>query len=218
MSPYTRAYLAREFAEIAPLFEAGAVERICTHLEEPGRAYHNASHVRNLLWLLGKMRDHAKDPLALKVAIFFHDAIYHIPTDAQKPPAHDNEVRSVSLMQELAIDATHPALVKAGAMILCTAGHARQEDSDIGLMLDLDLSVLAASPARFARFEQAVRREYEVYPLPLYCMARMRIMRGFLEPHELFNTLVLSRRWQPRAERNLRAAINSLEQGKILGY
>jgi predicted metal-dependent HD superfamily phosphohydrolase len=216
MHSATSFYLRREFAEIAPLFKPGTLERVCAHLDEPGRAYHNATHIRNLFWLLGRLRGQAKDPAALKSAIFFHDAIYVIPRDAQQPPVKNNELKSVELMQELAISPTHPSLVKAGAMILCTAGHARQDDPDIGLMLDLDLSILAASPARFARFERAVRREYEVYPLPLYCMARMGVLRGFLDPIQLFNTPGLAKLWQPRAERNLHSALKALGQGQVL--
>lgn len=216
MHSATGSYLQHAFAEIAPLFKPGSFERVHAHLSEPGRAYHNATHIRNLLWLFGKLRAQAKDPLALKAAIFFHDAIYQIPRDATQPPAHDNEVKSVALMQALAVTPTHPSLVKAGAMILCTAGHARQDDSDIGLMMDLDLSILAASAARFARFERAVRREYEVYPLPLYCMARMGVLRGFLEPTQLFNTPSLAKLWQPRAEHNLHSALKALGQGQVL--
>lgn len=207
--------LAAEFEEIRPLFRTGAFDLLCDAYAEQGRHYHNASHMVMLLRLFGKLRDLADDPVAVKVAIFFHDAIYHIPLDPQYPPMHDNEERSVQLMNMQALNPHHKSLLKAAQIIRATATHSPGWDTDTRLMHDLDLSILASRPRRYAQYEREVRREYEVYPVALYAPARLGQLRAFIERRRIYTVPGLSALWEQRARSNLNWAIDQLVLGKL---
>lgn len=207
--------LAAEFEEIRPLFRTGALDALIEAYGEPGRYYHNATHMLMLLRLFARLRDVANDPVAVKIAIFFHDAIYHIPMDPQYPPSRDNEERSVKLMNMQALNPQHKSLLKAAQIIRSTSTHAQGWDIDTRLMHDLDLSILASSRQRYARYEQEVRREYEVYPLALYTPARLGQMRAFIERRRIFTLPGLGAIWEARARNNLAWAIEHLSQGRV---
>jgi len=207
--------LAVEFEEIRPLFRTGALDQLCDAYNEPGRHYHNSSHMVMLLRLFAKLRDLADDPVAVKVAIFFHDAIYHIPLDPQYPPSRDNEERSVKLMNMQAINPHHKSLLKAAQIIRSTATHSPGWDIDTRLMHDLDLSILASSPRRYAEYELEVRREYEVYPVALYAPARLGQLRAFMERRRIYTVPGLSALWETKARNNLSWAIEHLAKGQI---
>lgn len=207
--------LAAEFEEIRPLFRMSTLDTLIEAYDEPGRHYHNADHMLMLLRLFGKLRDLADDPVAVKTAIFFHDAIYHIPLDPQYPPARDNEERSVKLMQMQAITPHHPSLLRAARIIRSTASHSPGWDIDTRLMHDIDLSILASSRRRYALYEQQVRAEYEVYPAALYAPARMGMLRGFMERRRIYTLPGLAALWEERARTNLGWAIDQLSRGKV---
>lgn len=205
------------FEEISPLFRMSAADVLQEAYGEPGRVYHNTEHLLMLLRLFARLRDFAQDPLAVKAAIFFHDAIYHIPQDAEYPLPQDNESRSVQLMRAQAINPHHPSLVRAEACIMATVNHTTSQDRDVCLLHDIDLYVLAASRQRFIRFEQQIHREYSVYPLPLYTAGRMRILRGFLEQRSIYAIEALEKLWGEKARANLNWAINELSAGRVPG-
>ncbi len=207
--------LAAEFEEIRPLFRTGALDMLLDAYAEPGRHYHNASHMVMLLRLFSKLRDLANDPIAVKAAIFFHDAIYHIPVDPQYPPSRDNEERSVKLMNMQATNPEHKSLLKAAHIIRTTANHTPGWDMDTRLMHDIDLSILASSRKRYARYEQEVRLEYEIYPLALYTPARLGQLRAFIERRRIFTLPGLGVVWDSRARTNLAWAIDHLAQGRV---
>lgn len=203
------------FGEISSLFKMSALDALREAYAEPGRVYHKSQHVLLLLRLFDKFRHLAVDPLAVKAAIFYHDAIYHIPTDPQYPPAHDNEERSIQLMRYAARDSQHSALIKAERLIQATASHQPFNDPDSYLLLDIDQAILATSRRRFAQFEQQVREEYKVYPLPLYCTSRMAILRSFADRRKIFAVPELSALWEDKARANLTWALEELKNGKI---
>lgn len=213
--PVAYSRLAMEFEEIRPLFRISALDILADAYDEPGRYYHNAEHMLMLLRLFRRFRDLATDPVAVKAAIFFHDAIYHIPLDPQYPPARDNEERSIKLMTMQALNPHHPSLLKAAQIIRATIGHSPGWDIDTRLMHDMDLSILASSRQRYARYEREVRGEYEVYPLALYTPARLGQLRAFIERRRIFTVPGLSALWEVRARSNISWAIDQLAQGKV---
>lgn len=217
LAPAAYNRLAAEFEEIRPLFRMGALDVLADAYSEPDRYYHNASHVLMLLRLFSRLRDLAQDPVAVKAAIFFHDAIYHIPLDPQYPPARDNEERSIRLMSMQAFNPNHPSLMRAAQLIRATAANARMPlcDMDMRLMHDLDLSIFATSRRRYAGYEQQVRREYEVYPLALYIPARLGILRELMERRRIYTLPGLGAVWEGRARINLAWAVEQLAAGRI---
>lgn len=153
---------------------------------EPGRHYHSWAHIEALLRWFAQRADTLNDPDAVVLAILFHDAVY----DARRS---DNETLSAALLAATPLPGWSPASIAAALrMIEATAGHqppdglTPEQASDLKIFLDMDLSILGASPSVFAAYDRAIRREYRHVPWPIYGMARKRILGGFLERPALY--------------------------------
>jgi len=175
---------------------------------EEHRAYHDAEHVAECLAWLDRVRELAERPAELEVALFFHDAIY-------EPLACDNEARSAEKLRQLAREAKVPAKAVECivGLIESTATHDARS-GDAALLSDVDLAILGASPARYARYEREVRREYAAIDEASYRMGRARVLRGFLERIEIYRTPRLAARLEAQARDNLSSALWALEQSE----
>ena len=144
----------------ALLIDAAMRARLAALYSAPGRHYHGLAHAEALLALAERHRAAIADFAALEAAIWFHDAIY----DSRR---QDNEARSAALAREwLAGRAEPERLDRIAAMIEATRTHRLPDGEDTAargdaaLLLDMDLSILAAPQAAFDAYERAVRLEY----------------------------------------------------------
>lgn len=153
---------------------------------QPHRAYHTGQHIAELLDLLDRCRSAMLDPLAVELAILFHDAVYD-------PAARDNEEQSARLLESVMTGAA-PAdsLYRAAAMVRATALHAVPdglpdgEREDLARFLDMDLAILAAPAARFDEYEAQVRREYAHVADDAFRTGRAAVLRRFLSRDRLY--------------------------------
>jgi predicted metal-dependent HD superfamily phosphohydrolase len=175
---------------------------------EGHRAYHDAEHVAECLAWLDRVRDLAERPAELEVALFFHDAMY-------EPLASDNEARSAQELRQLAREAGMPteAVERIVGLIESTATH-DAGSGDAALLSDIDLAILGAPPARYARYEREVRREYAAIDEASYRVGRAQVLRGFLERVEIYRTPRLAARLEAQARDNLSSALRALEQSE----
>lgn len=140
-----------------------------------------------------------REPVDL--AVWFHDAVYVIGRD-------DNEDRSADLAAELL--ATSPWRDEVVRLVLLTRTHRAAHDDVNGAVLsDADLSVLGATPKRYAEYADAVRREYAEVPDDVFKPARARVLAALLEG-TVFHTDPGRRLWEDRARANLTAEIRAL--------
>ncbi|MGH3454662.1 MAG: HD domain-containing protein [Nocardioidaceae bacterium] len=167
----------------------------------PDRAYHDAEHLAEVLTALGELADAV--PRTVRLAAWFHDAVYD-------PRRDDNEERSAQLAAATLPDAgVDPAdVAEVERLVRLTATHDPVADDADGILLcDADLAILGASPARYARYVEDVRREYAHVPEPDFRTARGRILRGFLARPAIYRTSRGRDRWESAARRNLRAEL-----------
>lgn len=171
---------------------------------EPQRHYHAAQHLGECLAALAQWRTLAQEPELLAMALWFHDAVYD-------PRAPDNEARSAVWACEAltALGLPAGACERVAQLVLATQDH-RASDADMGLLLDLDLAVLAAAPARYAEYERQIRAEYAFVPEPDFRAGRHRILADFLARPRLFVTEALHAAWDAPARANLRRACEAL--------
>ncbi|MFC4640452.1 phosphohydrolase [Deinococcus hohokamensis] len=171
---------------------------------EPHRAYHNAAHVRDLLVALGT-RGVLSPVLAL--AVWGHDLIYD-------PRSGDNEARSAQVFDQwlAAHSAPDAARAQVQDLILATRHVAEPEGRDAALLVDADLSILGAEPARFAAYDGAIRREYAHVPDEPYRQGRLGVLQAFLRRERLFTTPEFAALEAP-ARANLHRAVAALEAG-----
>lgn len=174
------------------------------------RHYHGLSHVEELLRLAAEHRCELMDPEAVVAAIWFHDAVY----DSRRA---DNESRSAALARERLAGRVEPKRLRhIAGMIEATAGHELPDFDDAAalrdaaLFLDMDLSILGASPDIFDAYEAAVRREYGWVPDADWQTGRSKVLRRFLSREHIFHTHIFRTASEAKARENLSRSLARL--------
>jgi predicted metal-dependent HD superfamily phosphohydrolase len=175
---------------------------------EAGRHYHTLDHIVTLLRLLDVHGSTAADRDALELAIYFHDAVYD-------PLRSDNEAASAALAGQRLPALNLPAglIAKVEQYILATrhnSGTELPDDADLALLLDLDLSILAAERSVYAGYAKAIRREYETLPDEVYRPGRKKVLSAFLARPQIYSTPALRALWEARARDNLAWEVGGL--------
>ncbi|MDD9936838.1 MAG: hypothetical protein OXT09_24715 [Myxococcales bacterium] len=169
------------------------------------RHYHTDEHIRECLAWLDRVQHLAARPAELEAAIWFHDAVYDTASK-------DNEARSAGLWRDAATAAgIEPAVIERVAELIVGTAHTRQSaTADARLLADIDLGILGAAPARYRRYEQAIRREYESVPEPAFRRGRAAVLAAFLERTAIYQTPYFYERLERQARENLAEAIGAL--------
>ncbi|WP_437787643.1 HD domain-containing protein [Sorangium sp. So ce1097] len=179
---------------------------VCAAYGEPGRAYHDLDHVRDVLARVGEVaRDVGwRRPREVFLAALLHDAVY-------APGRHDNEARSAELAREaiarwLPGEGIDAELVER--LILLTARHgalaAADVDEEEALFLDCDMAILGSDPAAFDAYDRAIAAEYGAVPPELYAAGRRRFFERLLAAERIFLSPYFRARLEERARDNLR--------------
>jgi predicted metal-dependent HD superfamily phosphohydrolase len=186
---------------------AGAGADLLRRYAENTRHYHDLTHLDEVLRNVDELADHASDADVVRLAAWFHDAVY----DAT---GTDNEERSAELaetvLQRLRVD---PDRVREVArLVRLTADHAvAPEDGNGAVLCDADLAVLASDAARYAAYVVAVRREYAHVPDHSFAAGRAAVLRGLLAQNPLFRTPSGRVAWEERARANVLAELSRLD-------
>lgn len=162
---------------------------------EPHRAYHTLAHIEHCLDEFEPVRATARDPDAVELALWFHDAVY-------RPRATDNEARSADLVR--------PISERAVPLILATRHAAPPEDPDAELIVDVDLAILGQPADRFDRYEAEIQIEYSWVPGFLFRRKRAALLRSFLERTSIFRTPHFRARYEVTARSNLERSLAKL--------
>lgn len=184
---------------------AAWLDRLLAGYAAPGRHYHTLQHLAECLELFERMRHLAARPGEAALALWFHDAVY-------LPQAKDNEARSAdwacAALREAGADDTVEARVRD--LIMATAHHDAQ-DGDARLVVDIDLAILGAAPARFAEYEGQVRAEYAFVPPEVFRQKRAEVLARFLARPAIYGTPELRTQLEEQARSNLRRAIDNAQ-------
>ncbi|MCL4868872.1 MAG: hypothetical protein KJ063_07895 [Anaerolineae bacterium] len=170
-----------------------------THYASPERAYHNLNHISYCLQTIHPHLPLAEDPLAVELALWFHDLIYD-------PQAHDNEPRSAAYAGELLAAAALPTpqITEVQRLILLTQTHqARPYDRNAHLVLDADLAILGAAAPVYQQYSQAIRQEYHWVDEAAYRQGRGRVLTQFLERPFIYHSPPFFQQLESPARHNL---------------
>ncbi|MCX4990161.1 MULTISPECIES: hypothetical protein [unclassified Streptomyces] len=178
---------------------------------EPRRRYHTTDHLLAVLDHIDVLEAHgerAEDPAAVRLAAWFHDAVY-------LPDRSENEERSARLAEraltELGVGADRTAEV--ARLVRLTVSHDPADDDTNGAVLcDADLAVLASPPAAYAAYTAAVREEYAFVPEDAFRAGRAAVLRQLLDLPRLFRTPYGEREWARPARRNMGDELAALAQ------
>lgn len=165
---------------------------------EPQRHYHTLQHLSECLAAFDTAQSLAQRPYEVELALWFHDAIYEVKR-------HDNELRSADWAREvlLAAGVDADAAQRVHDLIMATLHSAVPAPGDEALLVDIDLSILAAQRERFDEYEQQIRAEYAYVPGFLFRRKRKQILHGFLERPQIYSTAYFNDALEARARDNL---------------
>ncbi|MEN3538565.1 metal-dependent phosphohydrolase [Microbispora sp. ZYX-F-249] len=166
---------------------------------EPHRRYHTTAHLRAVLTAIEPLAAQAEDPTAVRLAAWFHDAVY----DGR--PGWDEE-RSAQLARARLPACGLPAerVREVARLVRLTAGHAYEPgDVNAAVLCDADLAILAAPPGAYAAYTRAVREEYRHVPDDAFRAGRAAVLRELLGKPRLFGTPAGRDLWERRARENL---------------
>lgn len=178
---------------------------------EPHRHYHTVSHLTVVLGVLDEQSAHAADLAAVRLAAWFHDAIYD-------PHRVDNEEASALLAEASlpALAVSPERVAEVARLVRLTASHdPAPGDRNGELLTDADLAVLAGSPEAYASYTAAVRREYAHVTDPNFATGRASVLSNLLALPHLFHVQALRDRWEDVARANVARELQALRAPTI---
>jgi predicted metal-dependent HD superfamily phosphohydrolase len=195
---------------LPPAAPVAAVSRLGDDLlarwTEPHRHYHTVDHLQAVLAVVNDNTDTAADPMAVKLAAWFHDAIYD-------PTRVDNEEAS-ALLAESVLPELRVAMAQVSEiarLVRLTATHDPMPgDRNGGLLMDADLAILAAPPDTYRAYTVAIRREYAHLDDATFAAGRAGVLANLLALPRLFHTNALRERWEDVARHNVNAELASI--------
>jgi predicted metal-dependent HD superfamily phosphohydrolase len=173
---------------------------------EPHRSYHTLDHLAVTLDVADAWSAYADDIDLVRLALFYHDAIYD-------PRASDNEARSADLSTaDLArCSVPRPARDEVHRLVRLTAGHTVDpSDRNGSLMADADLAVLAWDWPSYRAYATAIRAEYAHVPDDLFRAGRTHVLQGLLALPTLYRIEPLRTQWEAKARANLKRELADL--------
>ncbi|MFC5749327.1 metal-dependent phosphohydrolase [Actinomadura rugatobispora] len=174
---------------------------------EKHRRYHTREHLTAVLDLVDELAGHADAPDAVRLAAWFHDAVYD-------PERADNEERSARLAGRMLADTdlADDVVAEVIRLVELTETHAPQAGDRNGQVLcDADLAILGADPERYAAYASAVREEYGFVPEEFFRVGRAEVLSGLLALPALFHTPQARERFEAQARRNLETELMLLK-------
>lgn len=182
----------------------GSFAALVAQYSEPQRHYHNGAHITACLRHLDSLQHLAVDLPAVEFALWTHDAIYN--TQRQ-----DNEALSADLAEQLLADAGIPQRsAEVRRHILATAHTEPAGADDAGLVVDIDLSVLALPEAAYLAYTQAIRAEFAWVPEPLFKAGRAKVLNTLLQMPHLYSHEETRGLWEEKARANMGRELEGL--------
>jgi len=172
---------------------------------QPHRRYHTIAHLRDVLRHVDELAPHALDPDAVRLAAWYHDAVYD--------GAPDDEERSAQRAEkDLGALQLAPGLVdEVARLVRLTATHTPTPGDRNGETLcDADLAVLAAPAEQYAAYTAAVRAEYAHVPDQHFAAGRVAILAALRDAPAVYRTPHAHQHWVAQARSNIRAELEQL--------
>ncbi|MCX0245213.1 HD domain-containing protein [Streptomyces drozdowiczii] len=174
-------------------------ENLLARWAEPQRKYHTTAHLAAVLDRIDTLAGHAADADAVRLAAWFHDAVY-------RPDRSENEERSAVLAERALPEAGVSEAVtrEVARLVRLTVTHdPAPGDSNGEVVCDADLAILAAPPKEYGEYAAQVREEYGFVPEEAFREGRAAVLRQLLGLPRLFRTPYGTREWEPKARQNL---------------
>jgi predicted metal-dependent HD superfamily phosphohydrolase len=189
--------------------DSSVIERAHAAYQSPPRHYHSWDHVVACTEQLRGVP--CERPRVVFLALLFHDAVYVAGRT-------DNEARSAQLAHDVLganTSLTTAELTAIQQLILATKDHhARMgvAGADEAVLLDIDLSILAASRDEYVRYTRQIRDEWvpAVATDAQFRIGRVAFLRRMLAAPHVYLTANGQRRWDDAARANMTWELGTL--------
>ena len=181
-------------------------EQLIAAYGDSARRYHDLRHLSQVLAWVDELATEASDIVAVRLAAWFHDAVYDVH-------ATDNEEQSAQLAESTLSGTDVPSgrIAEVARLVRLTDTHAAAADDSNGKVLcDADLAVLAGGPDAYAAYARAVRVEYAHVPESDFRRGRAAVLQALMDLPHLFGTARGRVEWEPIARANLKAELKKL--------
>ena len=177
------AELARRWAAVLPaLPELG--RSLIRRYAEPHRLYHDRAHLLQVLLSVDAL-DGDDDLYIVRLAAWFHDAIYDLP---ERELTNEEASARLSVRELGRAGFEQEDLTQVSRLVRLTATHAPgARDPEGELLCDADLAILAAPAERYDAYVAAVRAEYAAVPEEQFLQGRLAVLEP-LADSEIFRS------------------------------
>lgn len=166
---------------------------------EAHRHYHAATHLLAVLDAVDALAPDAHSPDTVRLAAWFHDAVYD-----GRPGADECASADLARTALTRLGLPRDRIDEVARLVLLTASHdPAPDDPDGAVLCDADLAVLGGSPGEYAAYAAAVRQDYAQVPDDVFNAGRAAVLKNLLDHQPLFHTEIGWDRWESAARRNL---------------
>ena len=182
-------------------------EDLLARYAEQQRHYHDQRHLTEVLRTIDELADAADNADTVRLAAWFHDAIY----DPQADPGENEEVSAQLAELELAAYGVEAERVQEiGRLVRLTAKHDCAPDDRNGAVLcDADLRILSLPAERYDEYAAGIRQEYGHIGDRDFARGRMSFLQGLAETR-LYATASGHDEWERAARDNITREVGSL--------
>lgn len=170
---------------------------------EPHRRYHDLAHLRAVLACVDELAGHAADPDLVRLAAWYHDAVYEGASTDEENSARLAEAELAGLGLSVG------AVAEVARLVRLTAGHTTEPgDTNGEVLCDADLAILAS--ASYPGYVAAVRAEYAHVADEAFRVGRAAVLRNLLALPTLYRTPQALATWESPARTNLTSELATL--------
>lgn len=182
-----------------------AFDELMRHYTSDNRQYHGLPHIVKLLRLFDEYKFYITNEDVVYLAIWFHDAIYSTWRD-------DNEEKSAFWANAFLKETTMPAesIEKVVKYIKATKTHESDNDSDLSIFLDFDLSILGSDATIYDVYTRQIREEFSLMPSFMYKRGRRKVLKNLLARPHIYHTTVFRNLMEAKARENIERELKNL--------
>ncbi len=200
----------QEFSTDFKISEAQGIKlfaEIQSKYKHKSRAYHNLLHIKTMLDLADKYLPQLEEPRLLRCSIWYHDLIYNAFRK-------DNELKSADRAKGIlqSLNVSSEDINKCHHQIMLTKAHRTESSDGIDekMLIDFDLEILSRNWEEYELYTQQIRKEYWMYPGPIYRKGRRVAMEHFLEREFIYQTELFRKKNEEKARMNIKKEISLL--------
>jgi len=182
---------------------ADVYARLTRLLGAPYRRYHTLDHIHDCLSRLDRVAPLLKDPDAVELGLWFHDAIYEMDSGT-------NEQESARLFERLAKGAEPAFRRRVCGLIMATRHRGGERNHDRRYIVDIDLAGFGASWDEFMRNGALLREESPRKTDAQYHSGQVSFLQRLQRRRHFFATEYFRDRYETKARANLRRLLDDL--------